>query len=261
VNSFDPWDPYRDLRFAGTREHPDHGTCFIAEGRILVEDLLEAGRAGRLKVVSVAAMTAAAEGIRDRLPAGTELLTAEPADLSELAGFPFHRGLLACAVVPQPPPVSALRDARRLLVLPRLYDSENLGLLLRSAAALGLDGVLAGPGPGQWTRRTVRVSMGAVWRIPMWRVEDPWERLADWKAAEAGSEIVAAALTDRAEDARSWCPPSRCALVMGPEDTGLNEAQLGHCDRAVAIPMASGMDSLNVAAAGAILMFRMGMPI
>jgi tRNA G18 (ribose-2'-O)-methylase SpoU len=261
MSIFDPWDPYRNLRFAGTREHPDHGTCFIAEGRILVEDLLEAGRAGRVKVISVAATTHAAKGIRDRLPPGTELLTAEPAVLSELAGFPFHRGLMACAAVPSPPSAASLHEARRLLVLPRLYDSENLGLLLRSAAALGLDGVLAGPGPGQWTRRTVRVSMGAAWRIPVWRVEDPWGCLLDWKAAEAGSEIVAAALTVQAEDARAWRPSARCALVMGPEDTGLEEGQLALCDRAVAIPMASGMDSLNVAAAGAILMFRMGMPI
>ncbi len=254
---FDPWDPYRDLRFAGTREHPEHGTCFIAEGRILVEDLLAAGRAGRLKVISVAATTTAALDLQERLPAGTELLTMEPAALSELAGFPFHRGLMACAQVPAPPPAEALNHARRLLVLPRLYDSENLGLLLRSAASLGLDGVLAGPGPGQWTRRTVRVSMGAVWRIPVWRVEDPWERLAGWKAAESGSEVVAAALTEAAEDARLWQPAGRCALVIGPEDTGLDAEQLARCDRAVAIAMASGMDSLNVAAAGAILMFRM----
>jgi len=258
MTAFDPWDPYRDLRFAGTREHPEHGPCFIAEGRILVEDLLEAARAGRMQVISVAATTSAAEQIRDRLPEGTELLSMAPAELSELAGFPFHRGLMACAKVPAPPPPEALMAARRLLVLPRLYDSENLGLLLRSAAALDLDGVLAGPGPGQWTRRTVRVSMGAVWRIPVWRAEDPWALLADWKGAEPGSDIVAAALTPGAEDARAWRPAPRCALVMGPEDTGLDAAQLTRCDRAVAIPMASGMDSLNVAAAGAILMFRMG---
>ncbi|MBK7294699.1 MAG: hypothetical protein IPI84_13215, partial [Holophagaceae bacterium] len=83
--AFDPWDPFRDLRFAGTREHPEHGTCFIAEGRILVEDLLTAGRAGRLKVISVAATTSAAADLQGRLPVGTELLTMEPADLSELA--------------------------------------------------------------------------------------------------------------------------------------------------------------------------------
>jgi tRNA G18 (ribose-2'-O)-methylase SpoU len=255
--AFDPWDPYRDLRFAGTREHPEHGTCFIAEGRILVEDLLGAARAGQVKVISVAATPTAAAEVRDGLPSGVELLVAEPAVLSGLAGFPFHRGLMACAKVPEPPPLEALPLTRRLLVLPRLYDSENLGLLLRSAAALGMDGVLAGPGPGLWTRRTVRVSMGSVWRIPVWRVEDPWAPLAAWKAACSGAEIVAAALTPLADDARCWRPPARCALVMGPEDTGLDAAQLAQCDRAVAIPMASGMDSLNVAAAGAILMFRM----
>jgi len=91
----------------------------------------------------------------------------------------------------------------------------------------------------------------------VWRAEDPWERLADWKVAEPGSEVVAAALTEAAEDARLWRPAARCALVMGPEDTGLDAAQLARCDRAVAIPMASGMDSLNVAAAGAILMYTL----
>jgi tRNA G18 (ribose-2'-O)-methylase SpoU len=257
MTTFDPWEPYRDLRFAGTREHPRFGTCFIAEGRILVEDLLAAGRAGRMQVISVAATTTAAAAVRDLLPPDTELLVAEPSVLSSLAGFPFHRGLMACAAVPPPPPSADLVKARRLLVLPRLYDSENLGLLLRSAAALGLDGVLAGPGPGLWSRRTVRVSMGAVWRIPVWHAEDPWPPLAHWKAAEPGAEVVAAALTATAEDARAWRPGPRCALVMGPEDTGLDAAQLACCDRAVAIPMASGMDSLNVAAAGAILMFRM----
>lgn len=259
--AFDPWTPYKDLRFAGVREHPEHGPCFIAEGRILVEDLLAAGRAGQVQVVSVAATPAAAEAVRDRLPEGAELLVAEPAALSGLAGFPFHRGLLACARVPAPPLAEGLAGAGRLLVLPRLHDSENLGLLLRSAAALGLDGVLAGPGPGLWTRRTVRVSMGAVWRLPVWRMDDPWESLAAWKAAVPLSEVVAAALSDQAEDARAWCPAPRCALVLGPEDAGLDAAQVVRCDRVVAIPMASGMDSLNVAAAGAILMFRMMDPV
>ena len=266
MTDFDPWEPFRDLRFATTREHPLYGTCFIAEGRILVEDLLVAGRAGRVKIVSVAATTSAAKDLQERLPEGTELLTMELAALQELAGFPFHRGLMACAVVPPPPPLEELMQARRLLVLPRLYDGENMGLLLRSAAALGLDGVLAGPGPGLWSRRTVRVSMGAVWRIPVWRVEDPWAPLAQWRNikanteanVEANSEVVAAALSPTAEDARHWRPAPRCALVMGPEDTGLDAAQLAHCDRAVAITMASGMDSLNVAAAGAILMYQMG---
>lgn len=257
MEAFDPWIPYRDLRFAGVRDHPAFGPCFIVEGRILVEDLLASAARGGPRIVSVAATPAAAETLAARLPSGTELLVAEASQLSELAGFPFHRGVLACAVVPPPPPTEDLAKVQRLLVLPRLHDSENLGLLLRSAAALGLEGVLAGPGPGLWSRRTVRVSMGAVWRVPVWRAEDPWPVLAGWRAAP-DSEIVAAALAAEAEDARAWRPTPRCALVMGPEDTGLEAAQLARCDRVVAIPMAGGMDSLNVAAAGAILMFQMG---
>jgi tRNA G18 (ribose-2'-O)-methylase SpoU len=255
--AFDPWTPFRDLRFAGTREHPEAGPCFIAEGRILVDDLLSSASRGGPRVISVAATPAAAEGLRGRLPAATELLVAEASRLSDLAGFPFHRGVLACAAVPPSPPEESLLRTRRLLVLPRLHDCENLGLLLRSAAALGLEGVLVGPGPGLWSRRTVRVSMGAVWRIPVWRREDPWEALGHWRTQAAGSEVVAAALVSEAEDARSWRPAPRCALVMGPEDTGLAPDLVARCDLAVAIPMASGMDSLNVAAAGAILMFRM----
>ena len=258
MDTFDPWIPYRDLRFAGVRDHPAFGPCFIVEGRILVEDLLASAAGGGPRLISVAATPAVAETLAARLPAGTELLVAEASWLSELAGFPFHRGVLACAAVPAPPPTESLVGIQRLLVLPRLHDSENLGLLLRSAAALGLGGVLAGPGPGLWNRRTVRVSMGAVWRIPVWRAEDPWSALAAWRIAAPGSEIVAAALAPEAEDARAWRPTLRCALVLGPEDTGLEAAQLAHCDRVVAIPMASGMDSLNVAAAGAILMFQMG---
>lgn len=257
MSAFDPWEPYRNLRHAGTREHPDRGTCFIAEGRILVEDILAAGRAGRLQVLSVAATTGAAEAVRPLLPVGTELLTAEPAVLSELAGFPFHRGLLACAVVPPPPPEEDLFSVQRLLVLPRLHDTENFGLLLRSAAALGVGGVLAGPGPGQWTRRTVRVSMGAAWRLPVWRMAHPWVGLQAWKDKGPDSEIVAAALNPQAMPVHAWQPMRRCALVLGPEGPGLDESEVARCDRAVMIPMASGVDSLNVAAAGAILMFRM----
>ena len=253
----DPWAPYRDLRSAGTRDLPGQGSCFVAEGRILVEDLLTAGRAGRVRVVSVAGTPRAAQEVRDLLPPGTDLLEAPESELSALAGFPFHRGLLACAQVPEPPDREAIGAASRLLVLPRLHGSENLGLLLRSAAALGLDGVLAGPGPDLWTRRTVRVSMGAVWRIPVWRTEDPWAVLAAWRQAGSGGEVVAAALVPGAQDACAWRPRTRCALVLGPEDRGLAPGDLAHCDHAVAIPMASGMDSLNVAAAGAILMFRM----
>jgi len=255
MTDFDARALFKDLRFAGQRVHPGHGPCFVAEGRILVEDLLAWGRAGRVKVVAVLAEAGQVEAVRPLLPPGTELLEATRAELEALAGFPFHRGLLAAARAPASPGADLLGACARLLVLPAVADAENLGQLLRTAAALGLDGALLGPGPDPYSRRVVRVSMGTAWKLPLWRVEDVWAALDAWKAS--GGEVVAAALTPSALAAGDWRPAPRTALVLGPEGPGLPEAELRRCDRAVRIRMAGGVDSLNVAAAGAILMHRL----
>jgi len=222
-----------------------------------VESALQAGREGKLRVLSVLAAPEVAEALAPLLPEGTRLLGLEEEELQSLVGFPFHRGLLCAVATPNEPPEEQLLAAKRLVVLPHVDNVDNLGLVLRSAAALGMDGVLAGRGPGVFERRTVRVSMGAAWSIPVWQREDPGPLLERWRNEAEGSEIVGAALSPSALDAREWRPGSRTALVLGPEAYGLDRAWLGRCDRLVAIPMAKGMDSLNVAAAGAILMFRM----
>ncbi len=254
MNDLDLWPLFQDLRFAGPRAHPGHGPCFVAEGRILVEDLLAWGRAGKVQVVAVLAEAGLAEAVRPLLPDGARLLTATRPELSALAGFPFHRGLLAAAVVP-PRPDRELAACRRLLVLPALADAENLGQLLRTAAALGLDGALLGPGPDPFSRRAVRVSMGAAWKLPLWREPEVWSALAGWKGADG--EVTGAALTPGSLPVGAWRPAPRTALVLGPEGPGLAPGELAHCDRTVRIPMAEGVDSLNVAAAGAILMYRL----
>jgi tRNA G18 (ribose-2'-O)-methylase SpoU len=249
------WPLFKDLRFAGQRAHPGLGPCFVAEGRILVEDLLAWGRAGRVKVAAVLAETGQAEAVRPLLPEGAELLVASRAELEALAGFPFHRGLMAAARVPSQPEEDRLRACGRLLVLPAIADAENLGQLLRTAAALGMDGALLGPGPDPFSRRVVRVSMGTVWKLPLWRFEDVWAALDGWKAQ--GGDRVAAALIDGSVPVRQWLPEARTALVLGPEGPGLPEADIARCDHTVRIAMAPGVDSLNVAAAGAILMHRL----
>jgi tRNA G18 (ribose-2'-O)-methylase SpoU len=229
--------PYRQLHGSRGSIHPEAGACFICEGRFLVESALAAGQSGRLRILSVLATPEATERLAPLLPEGAELLSLEEEELQSLVGFPFHRGILCAVATPPEPPLPRLLEARRLVVLPHVDNVDNLGLILRSAAALGMDGVLVGRGPGVFERRTVRVSMGAAWALP--------------------GEVVGAALAPTALDARHWQPDSRTALVLGPEAHGLDRAWIGHCDRLVAIPMAREMDSLNVAAAGAILMFRM----
>ena len=251
----DFWPLFQDLRFAVPRALAGGGPCFVAEGRILVEDLLAWGRAGRVEVVAVLAEAGQGEAVRPRLPAGAALLEASRAELEALTGFAFHRGLLAAARVPAAPGPERLRAAGRLLVLPGLGDPENLGQLLRTAAALGMDGALLGPGPDPFSRRVVRVSMGTAWKLPLWRSGEAWADLEAWRGPDA--EVVAAALGPEALEVADWRPAARTALVLGPEGPGLAAGDLARCDRRVRIAMAPGVDSLNVAAAGAILMHRM----
>lgn len=252
----DLWPLFTDLRFAGQRVHPRQGPCFVAEGRILVEDLLAWGRAGRVKVVAVLAETGRAEGVRSLLPEGAHLLSASRSELEALAGFPFHRGLLAAAQVPVEPPEARLLACGRLLVLPSVADAENLGQLLRTAAALGMEGVLLGAGPDPFSRRAIRVSMGAAWKLPVWQREKVWETVQAWRSQ--GGEVVAAGLTPQSIPANDWIPVARTALALGPEGPGLSAEEMTRCDRVVRIPMAQGVDSLNVAVAGGILMAKIG---
>ncbi|MDP2876930.1 MAG: RNA methyltransferase [Holophaga sp.] len=246
--------PYRQLHGAKGSLHPEAGPCFVCEGRFLVESALESGRKGDLRVLSVLASPAVAASLGS-LPEGTKLLALEEETLHELVGFPFHRGILCAVATPPEPPEAQFLAANRLVVLPHVDNVDNLGSILRNAAALGIDAVLVGRGPGVFERRTVRVSMGAAWSMPVWQREDPAPLLEAWRTN--GGEVIGAALVPGALDARAWQPAARTALVLGPEGHGLNAAWLAHCDRHVAIPMARSMDSLNVAAAGAILMFQM----
>lgn len=245
--------PYHQLHGAKGSHHPKAGPCFVCEGRFLVQSALEAHREARLRVLSVLGSARLLNEFD--LPSDIQRLEATDEELSELLGFQFHRGLLCAVATPPEAPVAALWAAQRLVLLPQVDNVDNLGSILRSAAALGMDGVLAGRGPGVFERRTVRVSMGAAWKLPVWQREDPWPLLEAWRAQ--GGELVGAALTSGAEDARTWIPEPRTALLLGPEGHGLDATWLARCDRHLMIPMARGMDSLNLAAAGAALMFRM----
>ena len=258
--ALDPADPllqpYRDLRERRESLSVEGRPAFICEGRYLAGMALDESRSGRLGVHSLLCTPSMASVLGPQLPEQVPLRILKDAEFETLAGFPFHRGVLLCAYRPPPPDEDGILAADRLLVLPRLDDAENVGLLLRSAAALGMDGVVTGPGPDIFQRRTVRVSMGAAFRIPVLKLEDPMPLLLRWKAR--GGEIAAACLDPEALDARSWVPARRCALLLGPEDRGLSTEWLALASRRIRIPMARGIDSLNVAAAGAILMHRMG---
>jgi tRNA G18 (ribose-2'-O)-methylase SpoU len=174
--------------------------------------------------------------------------------MAEVVGFHLNRGVLAVADRPAPPTVDeVVAGARVLAVLEGVGDHENLGALFRNAAALGVDGVLLAPGCSDpLYRRSVRVSMGHVLRVPF-ATFDHWPGGLD-VLREKGFRV--AALTPRADSVplrglRARVP-GRIALLLGAEGPGLSAEAIAAADLAVRIEMVPGVDSLNVATAAAV---------
>ena len=185
--------------------------------------------------------------------------------LSALTGYTLTRGVL-CAMVrpPQRDPEEVCSGARLIAVLEGITDVTNVGAVFRSAAALGVDAVLLTPGCcDPLSRRGIRVSMGTVFMVPWARIGDS---AADWpekgmaKLREMGFQTAALALEENSvslEDPRLRAA-ERLALLLGTEGDGLARRTLAQCDCTVKIPMARGVDSLNVAAAGAVAFWELG---
>ena len=179
--------------------------------------------------------------------------------LEEITGFHLHRGAMAAMQRPEPVPLhELLAGARRVAVLEDIVDHTNVGAIFRSAAALDVDAVLISPRCGDpLYRRSVRVSMGTVFQVP-------WARLESWPQdlsllKEAGFAVAALELTGDAVDVDVLAArnPDRLALVLGTEGAGMSAETLAAVDLAVKIPMRTGVDSLNVAAASAVAFWEL----
>ncbi|WP_395657971.1 TrmH family RNA methyltransferase [Nocardioides sp.] len=251
----DPADPrladYRDLRDVELRKNleVEHG-LFLAEGEKVVRRAVDAGYAPRSFLMAPRWL----EGLAAQL-AGTDApcyVLAEPL-IEEVTGFHVHRGALASlARRPLPSVASVLEGARSVLVLEDLVDHTNVGAVFRSGAALGFDAVLLAPRCADpLYRRAIKVGMGAVFTTP-------WTRLPDWYDAlpslsEAGFTTVALTLApDAVPVDEAVAGLDRVALVLGSEGHGLSTRWERAADRRAVIPMAAGIDSLNVAAASAV---------
>ena len=257
--------PYVRLTEAQLRSGAGSGlTLFLAESRNVIEAALQAGcepvsfLAERKHLPLIEAMAA-------HCPDDLPVYTGDEALLAGLTGYRMHRGML-CAMK-RPPLRSAeeiCRSTKRIAVLEDLVDPSNVGAVFRSAAALGMDAVLLSPGCcDPLYRKAIRVSMGCIFRIPWaWlgeRAEDwPGPRLAMLK--EHG--FMTAALALRADaigpDAPVLLQAEKLALLLGNEGNGLRDDTIAACDRAVCIPMAHQVDSLNVAAAAAVAFWQFG---
>lgn len=257
----DPGDPrvalYRGLRDADLRRsvEADHGV-FVAEGLRTVSILLESP----WPVISIL-LTPNRAANADQLIAiaerrGAPVYVAGAGVFDAVAGFRVHRGVLALAErVPSREPEELAQEADAIVVVEAVNDHENLGSIFRNAAALGADAVLMDPTCSDpLYRRSLRVSLGNVLRIPFARV-DPWPAGLS-KLKEAGFVIVA--LDPRSPVALdSVPPPAKLAVMVGSEGDGLTEVARTYADHTVRIAMSRGVDSLNVATALAIGLDRL----
>lgn len=232
----------------------------IAEGPNPVAELVGSRYPVRSLLVTDERLEATAD-LRAQLADEVPVYVVTREVLYELVRFRLHQGVLACGGRLPPASVAeVIDDADRLLVLEGLNDHENLGALLRTARGLGVDGVLLGPGCADpLYRRSVRVSMGHVLHVPHARAPD----LDVLLEALHHRQIATVALTPRADAATletvaSAVAERRWALLLGAEGPGLSEEAIERATHRARIGMSGGVDSLNVAAAGAIAMHALG---
>lgn len=226
----------------------EHG-CFVVEGLLVLEAVvLQSPYRLRSVLVSESKLPRVLDVLGDL---DVDVYVGTPALLESVTGFPIHRGIIASAArIPLPGVSDLVRDARRLVVVEGLNDHENMGAIYRNAAAFGIDAILLDPTAADpLYRRSVRVSMGHLLRVPWTRTDALPGGLEPLRAAG----FTTVALTPAGEtDIGDLGPTDRLAWLVGAEGPGLTAHTMAAADVRVRIPIAESVDSLNVATAAAI---------
>ena len=237
------------------RLEPEKG-IFIAESPKVISVALEAGYKPVSLLMERQHIFGDGKCIIDRC-GEIPVYTADREVLESITGYRLTRGVL-CAMR-RPEPVAAdvvCLNTKRIGVLEGVVDSTNIGAIFRSAAALGIDGILLTETCcDPLCRRAVRVSMGTVFQIPWARVSDDWQQILK----KMNFKTAAMALSDKAIsiDDPKLKSAEKLAIVLGTEGDGLSEKTVAACDYTVCIPMHHNVDSLNVAAASAVAFWEL----
>lgn len=245
---------------------------FIAEGQLLTERLL----ASRFPVESLLVIERQLPRIEAMVPPNVPIYLAEESLVSQIIGYPFHLGMLAVGSRREALSLEALLETttgtagpkasdvagdqakktrRGLVVLPEVTKPDNLGLIFRTAAALGIEGIVLGHRCcDPLSRRTMRLSMGAVLQLPY---AVSYDLPADLAVLEErfGFNLVATVLDEKATTLDEFAWPDRMAILFGNEYHGLSESVLGESVRRITIPMAAGVDSLNLSVSVGIFLY------
>ena len=237
---------------------------FIAESPEVIRVAMNAGIEPLSLLTDERLINSAVENIIDRM-GDKPIYTAKREVLSSLTGFALTRGALAAMKRPKKRSVEEIiNGAKRIAILEEVADTTNIGALFRSAAALNIDAVLVTPTCcDPLSRRSVRVSMGTVFQVPWTWIGDS---ASDWPQNglkllnSLGFKTVAMALTDDSVsiDDEALMSEEKLAIILGTEGTGLKKETIAKCDYTAKIPMSHGVDSLNVACAGAVAFWQLG---
>jgi tRNA G18 (ribose-2'-O)-methylase SpoU len=263
--------PYRTMRRSA--EHEAQG-IFIAEGEKVTRRLLES----RFTVVSVVLPEKWLENFRPLLEARPEMVTvyvAEKPLLETLVGYSLFQGVLSVGKIPAPASLEEIivtsKKPKLFAAIDGLSNAENLGAVVRNCGAFGVDALLVGETcSSPYLRRSVRNSMGVIFDLPVWEVrmaneavrvrrDDPQkfslaQTLRDLR--KKGIRCLAAHPRANGKTLSQADFSGDCCVVFGSEGDGISQAVLDACDESVAIPMANGVDSLNVGAAAAVFLYE-----
>lgn len=243
---------YVALRDSRLRRHLEQSQgLFIAEGEKIIRRAAEAGARPRSFLLQERWLDGLDDVLRARPEVPCYVVSSELAE--RVSGFHVHRGALASYVRPPEAPWEQLLSASRLVVCEDIVDHTNIGSIMRVAAALGWGGVVVSPTSADpLYRRAVKASMGASLQLP-------WRRMSSDgdldRLRAAGFELVAASLAPGSVPLEAHRPAGKVALLLGNEGHGLSERWQAAADAAVTIPMAPGIDSLNVATAAAVMAY------
>lgn len=249
---------YRDVR---DPELARARGLFVAEGRLVVQRLIEGGRhTVESLLVSDRALDSLSLALR-RLPDDVPVYVCDVPGLSAIAGYHVHRGCLALAHRADDLAVSELAAAaRRIVILEGVGDADNVGGIFRNAAAFDVDAVLLSPTCcDPLYRKAIRTSMAATLRVPFARIEEWPAGLSSIR--EAGFTLVALTPRKPSEDLAAFAArarPQKVALLLGTEGAGLTPEAETAADVRVRIPIGEEIDSLNVAVAAGIALYAMG---
>lgn len=265
-----------------SRHKPEEG-IFIAESPNVIDRALNAGCAPISVLIEEKELKKGTSKILTRPECeNIPVYTAPFEVLSQLTGFQLTRGLLCAMKRSMLPTVEAVcKNVRRIVVLENVVNPTNVGAIFRSAAALNMDAVLLTAGcSNPLYRRASRVSMGTVFQIP-WTYICPdipkkspenlkykmtnthpsrWPEDGMRQLKELGFKTVAMALSENSVsiDNKELMKEDKLAIILGTEGDGLADTTIANCDYTVKIPMAHGVDSLNVAAASAVAFWQLG---